>query len=113
MLALAIIFDWEIFFIFTALSLIPLTLFIILSQKQHNQKRNTEKKTPHQQIIEEELSLQNAYQVLGLKSGVSRKEVFNSHKKLMMVNHPDKGGSEYIAQLLNQARDKILSHLPD
>ena len=49
-----------------------------------------------------------AYKVLGLEPGASRDEVHASYKKLMQKLHPDKEGTEYLAQKINQARDTLL-----
>jgi len=49
-----------------------------------------------------------AYDVLGLKPGANRDEVQKAYKHLMQKLHPDKEGTEYLAQKLNQARDTLL-----
>ena len=51
---------------------------------------------------------EEAYEVLGLQPGASASEVRTAHKKLMKKYHPDQGGSEYLAQKINQARDVLL-----
>ena len=57
------------------------------------------------------LSLEEAYQVLGLEQGASRDEVIEAHRKLMQKLHPDRGGNDYLAASLNQAKDLLLDHL--
>lgn len=54
------------------------------------------------------MSRDEAYKVLGLKSGASREEVRTAYKKFMLKMHPDAEGSEYLAQKINQARDLLL-----
>jgi hypothetical protein len=54
------------------------------------------------------MSMEEAYQVLGLKSGSSRDEVVAAHRRLMQKVHPDRGGSDYLAAKLNQAKDVLL-----
>ena len=54
------------------------------------------------------LSEDEAYDILGLKKGVSKEEIEARYKELMKRNHPDKGGSKHIAVLLNKAKEKLI-----
>ena len=54
------------------------------------------------------MSRDEAYQVLGLKPGATREEIRAAHRRLMATAHPDRGGSDWIAARLNQARDALL-----
>jgi len=49
-----------------------------------------------------------AYEILGLKPGASPEDVKAAHRRLMAAAHPDRGGSDWIAARLNQARDVLL-----
>lgn len=49
-----------------------------------------------------------AYRVLGLEPGAAPEAIRAAHKRLMLANHPDHGGSDWIAARLNQARDVLL-----
>jgi DnaJ family protein C protein 19 len=54
------------------------------------------------------MSRQEAYEILGLKSGASEVEIKAAHHRLMRSAHPDVGGSEWLATRVNQARDVLL-----
>ena len=54
------------------------------------------------------MSKKEAYQILGLNEGATKKEILESYQKLMKKNHPDLGGSDWITKKLNEARDILL-----
>jgi hypothetical protein len=54
------------------------------------------------------MSRDEAYAVLGLKPGASTEEIKAAHRKLMKDFHPDKGGTDYLAAKINQAKDVLL-----
>ena len=49
-----------------------------------------------------------ARQILDVDDNASHEEIISAHKRLMAKNHPDKGGSTYIASQINQAKDVLL-----
>ena len=51
------------------------------------------------------MSRDEALAVLGLKPGASSEDARSAHKRLMKEFHPDKGGSDYLAAKINQAKD--------
>ncbi len=57
------------------------------------------------------MSIEEAYRVLELKSGATRKDVLASYRNLITRNHPDQGGSTYIAAKVNEAKEVLLRHL--
>ena len=54
------------------------------------------------------MSLAEAYEVLGLKPGAGEAEIQEAYRRLMRAAHPDKGGSDWLAARINQARDILL-----
>ena len=57
-----------------------------------------------------DLSIDEAYKILGIKKGCSKDEVILSAKKLQLKIHPDIGNpnSEYLSKLVNSSKDLIL-----
>lgn len=54
------------------------------------------------------MTREEAFQVLGLNDNAEPEEIRKAHKKLIQKLHPDRGGNEYLAAKINQARDKLL-----
>ena len=54
------------------------------------------------------ITKKEAYQILGLNEGATKKEILESYQNLMKKNHPDLGGSDWITKKLNEARDILL-----
>lgn len=49
-----------------------------------------------------------ALKVLNLKEGASKDDIRAAHRRLIVQNHPDRGGSDYLAVKINQAKDVLL-----
>jgi hypothetical protein len=54
------------------------------------------------------MSRDEALAVLGLKKGATADAVRAAHRRLMKELHPDRGGSDYLAAKVNQAKDILL-----
>jgi hypothetical protein len=73
----------------------------------------SEHKTHHETHSSEtknKMERKQALDILGLSEGnASRDMILKAHKRLISQLHPDKGGSNYLATMINQARDSLLS----
>ncbi|WP_417515071.1 molecular chaperone DnaJ [Marinobacter sp.] len=55
------------------------------------------------------LSESEALDILGLEAGASRDEIIQAHRRVMQKIHPDRGGSNYLAARVNEAKERLLS----
>ncbi|RZC76493.1 hypothetical protein C5167_000587 [Papaver somniferum] len=46
--------------------------------------------------------------ILGLRESAPPDKVKEAHRKVMVANHPDSGGSHYLASKINEAKDMML-----
>ncbi|XP_075708395.1 dnaJ homolog subfamily C member 15 isoform X2 [Rhinoderma darwinii] len=59
--------------------------------------------------FEQKMSRREASLVLGVSPSASKSKIRTAHRKIMILNHPDKGGSPYIATKINEAKDLLQS----
>ncbi|WP_144299493.1 DnaJ domain-containing protein [Elioraea rosea] len=54
------------------------------------------------------LTRAEAFAILGLREGATEEQIRDAHRRLMRAAHPDKGGSDWLAARINEARDVLL-----
>ncbi|HEV7455469.1 MAG TPA: hypothetical protein VGN96_01730 [Roseococcus sp.] len=54
------------------------------------------------------MSRDEAFAILGLAEGATPAEIRAAHRRLMQSAHPDRGGSDWLASRVNEARDLLL-----
>ncbi|GAB6019392.1 hypothetical protein CHUAL_000976 [Chamberlinius hualienensis] len=59
--------------------------------------------------FESRMSRREAGLILGVSPSVSKAKLKEAHKRIMLLNHPDRGGSPYLASKINEAKDYLES----
>lgn len=55
-----------------------------------------------------EMTKREAAQILGMRESAGEERIREAHLRVMKANHPDLGGSSYIAEKVNEAKDMLL-----
>ena len=54
-----------------------------------------------------------ARKLLGVRAGADRAEIIEAHRRLLVMVHPDRGGTNSQVHEATAARDLLLDELPD
>jgi hypothetical protein len=58
-------------------------------------------------------ALFRARKLLGVRAGADRAEIVEAHRRLLVMVHPDRGGTNEQVHEAQAARDVLLDELPD
>ncbi|KAK9805109.1 hypothetical protein WJX73_009041 [Symbiochloris irregularis] len=58
--------------------------------------------------FQSEMNRREAALILGLRESAPEERVKEAHRRIMIANHPDAGGSSLLATKINEAKDMLL-----
>lgn len=58
----------------------------------------------------QDMTQYEALQILNLPANPTKQQILAHHRKAMINNHPDRGGSTFLALKINQAKEFLLKH---
>merc|ERR1719198_997482 len=64
-------------------------------------KKNFFKRIPYPGNFREKMTISEAALIIGIRASSQKSKVEERYRKLMMMNHPDQGGSPYLAGKIN------------
>ena len=51
--------------------------------------------------------------IIGIREVSDSNKILKAHRKLMFLNHPDNGGSTYLATKINEAKELLMKDATD
>lgn len=88
--------------------LLPLLLRFLPSLAGTLNRKRQDKKKQRSNRPNQQMSRDEALDILGLKPDASREDIIQAHRRLIQKLHPDRDGSAYLAARINEARDRLL-----
>jgi DnaJ homolog subfamily C member 19 len=58
--------------------------------------------------FEDKMSRREAALILGVRESATLERIKDAHRRILLLNHPDRGGSAYMAAKINEAKDLLL-----
>ena len=58
--------------------------------------------------FEDKMTKREAALILGVRESATSERIKDAHRRILVINHPDKGGSAYLGAKINEAKDLLL-----
>jgi hypothetical protein len=58
--------------------------------------------------FESKMTKREAALILGVRETTTIERIKDAHRRILLLNHPDRGGSAYVAAKINEAKDLLL-----
>lgn len=77
---------------------------------QFNQSHHTNtNRSENRASTPAKMTREQAHKILNLHTGASKQDIIDAHRRLMQKIHPDRGGSDFLATQINQAKETLLN----
>lgn len=87
-------------------------LAMYLDRNQGPHWRASQQNTAYTPTPQHTMTREEACAILGVDDHASEADIKTAHRKLMQKFHPDRGGSNYLAIKINQAKELLLKQSP-
>ena len=58
--------------------------------------------------FEDKMTKREAALILGVRESATVERIKDAHRRILLLNHPDRGGSAYMAAKINEAKDHLI-----
>ncbi|XP_024245306.1 dnaJ homolog subfamily C member 15 [Oncorhynchus tshawytscha] len=79
----------------------------VLSQTAKKMPTSTFSSHYYKGGFDQKMTKREASLILGISPTSTKSKVRDAHRSIMVLNHPDKGGSPYMAAKINEAKDLL------